>query len=385
MKLPTLILFLSIVFSIYGFGNYFIYSKGLHLLPQNEPLKITYRILFILVSLSFIISRFLGKTDFTTLFQITDWIGSIWLFSLLYFFLIIIGVELILLINKFVHFLPQSLSMPSPQIKTITFIAAISIVSIIIAGGLINQHNPKTTFLKLPIHKKVENYKNLRIVAASDIHFGIFLGKERLQKMVNDILQLKPDIVVLAGDIVSEDIKAVLKMNIGEPLKDLKAPLGIFAITGNHEYIGGIEESAKYLESLNIVLLRDTSILLNNSIYLIGREDREKTRYNGIPRKKIDELLQNLDKNKPKIVLDHQPYQLKEIAKTGIDLQISGHTHHGQLWPFNFITSAIFELSQGYLQIDNSHFYVSSGYGVWAAPVRTSSRPELVVIDLIFD
>jgi len=123
--------------------------------------------------------------------------------------------------------------------------------------------------------------------------------------------------------------------------------------------------------------LRDSATLINNSFYLIGREDRTNNR-----RKNILSLLDSVDKSKPIILLDHQPFNLSESADNDIDLQISGHTHHGQLWPFNFITKAIYEVSSGYKKIKNTHVIVSNGYGTWGPPMRLGNRPEILIIDL---
>ena len=91
-----------------------------------------------------------------------------------------------------------------------------------------------------------------------------------------------------------------------------------------------------------------------------------------------------MDRSKPVILLDHQPFNLEKSVKEGVDLQLSGHTHHGQLWPLNYITSAIYEVSTGYRKIENTHFYVSTGFGTWGPPIRLGNRPELVNIILKF-
>jgi len=203
--------------------------------------------------------------------------------------------------------------------------------------------------------------------------------------MVNRINALKPDIILFAGDLVDEDLAPVIRHDLGKSLTRLSAPLGVYAITGNHEYIGGADKAVRYLEEHGINVLRDSVVLIGNSFYLAGREDRDKNRFSNKARKNLAELLTGVDMAKPVIMMDHQPFRLDDVAAAGVDLQLSGHTHHGQLWPFNYITKAIFELSWGYKQKDKSHFYVSSGYGGWGPPVRTGNRPELVSIRMKFE
>ncbi len=158
--------------------------------------------------------------------------------------------------------------------------------------------------------------------------------------------------------------------------------MGIYAITGNHEYIGGVSRAVKYIESLKIKLLRDTAVEVNGKLILIGREDRDIKRFKGLQRKNLKDILAGVDLSKPLILLDHQPFNLQEAANYNIDLQLSGHTHAGQLWPFTYLTKAIYELDWGYKVKGNTHYYVSSGYGTWGPPVRIGSKPEIVIITL---
>jgi predicted MPP superfamily phosphohydrolase len=138
------------------------------------------------------------------------------------------------------------------------------------------------------------------------------------------------------------------------------------------------------LHDHNIQLLNDTAVLIENSFYLVGREDISISQFTQQKRKELSAIIEDVDKSKPMILLDHQPYKLDQAEKNGIDLQLSGHTHHGQLWPFNFITKAVYELSHGYKQKGTTHYYVSCGIGGWGPPMRTNSRPEIVSIKMHF-
>jgi predicted MPP superfamily phosphohydrolase len=121
-----------------------------------------------------------------------------------------------------------------------------------------------------------------------------------------------------------------------------------------------------------------------NGVPIIGREDRDSRRFKGIQRKALSELVKDTDLSGSLIVIDHQPMNLDEIVAAGIDLQLSGHTHHGQMWPFNYITSKMYRLSRGYERIGKTHFIVSSGYGTWGPPIRLASRSEIYLITLKF-
>ena len=169
-----------------------------------------------------------------------------------------------------------------------------------------------------------------------------------------------------------------IKQNLGETLRTIKAKYGVFAVTGNHEYIGGVEEAYKYLMDHGIRVLRDEVVTIDGGITLVGREDRSIGSFSGKKRKSLRELMANVDKRFPVILMDHQPIGLNEAVEAGADLQLSGHTHHGQIWPFGYITEAIYEVSWGYKKKGETQFYVSSGVGTWGPPVRLGNTPEII-------
>jgi predicted MPP superfamily phosphohydrolase len=147
-------------------------------------------------------------------------------------------------------------------------------------------------------------------------------------------------------------------------------------VPGNHEYISGIDKSIQFIQNTPIQLLRDSVVTLPCGIQLIGRDDRHNRK-----RHSLQELMVNIDKSKPIILLDHQPFDLEKTEAAGIDLQFSGHTHHGQIWPINWVTDYIFEQSHGYRQWGNSHVYVSSGLSLWGPPFRIGTHSEMVIFN----
>jgi uncharacterized protein len=218
----------------------------------------------------------------------------------------------------------------------------------------------------------------------SDIHMGSLTPKNRITRMAGKINSLNPDIIVLAGDMLDEDVGPVIKRDLGSALKNLSAPLGVYGITGNHEYIGGVDEAAKYLTDHGIELIRDSVVRINDSFYLAGREDLSIETFAGKKRKSVEDLLKLAGDDLPVILMDHQPFNLDRSAAAGADLQLSGHTHHGQLWPLNFITRSIFPISRGHGEVNGMQVYVSNGIGTWGPPMRLGSRPEIVNLKIKF-
>jgi len=376
--------FFSIAILIYGAVNYYVFIRGWQALPRLPWLRAAYAGLFVLAAGSFIAGRFLERTSCTALTTAMVWTGSFWLAFMLYLILSLVTLDLLRLSNALFHWWPRAVIDHFQTAKLVAFGLILGGTAVAVIAGHVNALRPRIERLEIDIPKTTGSRRDLRIVMASDIHLGTIIGNGRLAKLVGMINAEKPDVILLAGDIVDEDVGRVIKNNLGETLKKLQAPLGVYGITGNHEYIGGAAAAVDYLNAHGVTMLRDSVIVVDNSFSLAGREDRSGQRFDGRQRRALPDLLKDLDRSKPLILMDHQPFDLEAAAAQGVDLQLSGHTHHGQLWPLNFITNKVYELSWGYKKKGDTHFYVSSGYGTWGPPVRLGNRPEIVVITLRF-
>lgn len=384
MKTSAYIMFFTIVFSIYGLVNLYIGIRGWQSFPHGSSARWYFLIVFLFVSLSFIAGRFLERASLSLTNYILVWIGSFWLAAMLYFFLALLTLDILRIINHFLPFFPGVIAANYAKAKQVTALSITGLVAIVVIGGYINAMATKIQTLDLTIPKGANGRKDITVVLASDMHLGTIIGRWRCDYLAEQIAELKPDLIVLAGDIVDEDLGRVIQQNLGEALRRLQAPLGVYGINGNHEYFGGVEKADRYLRDHGITMLRDSVVMVDGSICLVGRDDRSAGHHWGIPRKPLTELMAPVDRNLPVILLDHQPFNLQEGAAAGADLQLSGHTHHGQLWPFNYVTEKIYEVSRGLKKIGNTWVYVSTGFGTWGPPVRLGNRPEIVKITLHF-
>jgi predicted MPP superfamily phosphohydrolase len=384
MKSNAMIAFYAIFFTLYLLLNFYIYTRGYQALSYLPAYRALYSILFWFLATSYLISRLAERTPFNLLHDALYWTGSFWFAILLYAFLTILLAETTRLINLPFHFLPDTGSIAYQKFKFGIFVGSSVLILLLNLFGFINARTPRIKELNLEIAKNGGKCKELDIAMVSDIHMGVLFGKDRMEKMTKDINNLHPDIILLAGDILDEVQKPIFRDNTGEPLKRLNAPLGVYGITGNHEYIGGINRAIKYIESLGITMIRDSVVKIDGSFYLAGREDRDINRFNGHTRKELSEILNGTDRTLPIILLDHQPFNLQQAEENGIDLQLSGHTHHGQFWPLNWITNKVYEQSWGYKRKGNTHIYVSNGYGFWGPPIRIGNRPEIVLVRVRF-
>lgn len=251
-------------------------------------------------------------------------------------------------------------------------------------GWMTAQH-PKIRKLNYTFKQGSWTRESLHIIAVTDIHLGNLIQKKHFDKLVRQIDGLKPDCVFFVGDTIDEDIDPVIRQDIGSSMRKLHAPFGVYAVNGNHEHMGGVERADAYLVAHGVRMLRDESVVIDEAITLVWREDYI-VRHFGEPRKELSTLLKNVRTDLPVIVLDHQPVKLTEVAKLGgVSLQLSGHTHHGQMWPFSYLTRAIFEVSWGEKKILDTWFYVSSGWGTWGPPIRTGNTPEILDIRIRFE
>ena len=376
-----MLIFFSIAFTIYSLVNIYLFFKGYNAIPCLKNNRFIYAITFFLLAGLFIVAKILESKHSSVITDALNIIGGFWLAFMLYGFLFFLLSDIILLMLRITGIVKGDSILLF--IKW-SFVFTISASALLIIGGFINAIIPFTREYNLTINKSAGPVKTLRIAAVSDIHLGSIIRKRSLKKMSGIIKDLKPDLVLLLGDIVDGEIGPVMRGDLLQYFSYPDCTDGLYAITGNHEFIGGAARTIPYIESKGIRILKDEIVTLKGGIQLIWRIDRDSYRFYRKERLSLDELMKQADTTKPVILLDHQPFHLDETAKYGVDLQLSGHTHNGQMWPLNYVTKMIYELSYGYLKKGNTNFIVSSGYGLWGPRVRLGSRSEVLLINIKF-
>lgn len=355
----------------YFLNRYIVTRMGLALngLPYLKNLKIFYWIL----ASTFFIGQFLERLQPHFITKAISGIGSVWLAWFMYILFILLFIDIIRLLNHWFSFIPMGLFNGKLLALLVFFIS-----TTIVTYGFFNARNPIVKSVEVTLDKPLE--RELKIALVSDLHVGAINGNGKMEKMQNLINQQKPDIVLIAGDLVDHNPQFAIKENVGVHFKNIHAPLGIYAVTGNHEYIGDAETSVAYFSKNNVKYLRDSVININNIIQIAGREDKQKWVATGQKRKDLKTILVGVNPNLPIILIDHQPVEYDQAVANNIDLMVSGHTHKGQMFPMNYITKAVFENDYGLYQKGKTWFYTSNGYGTWGPPVRVGNRPEVVVI-----
>ena len=218
------------------------------------------------------------------------------------------------------------------------------------------------------------------IAHLSDLHLDGLKTLKWFQSIIMRVNNLNPDLIVITGDLIDSACDGLEKFC--EPLRQLKAPYGVFAITGNHEYYVGINRFLEFAEKSNIIVLRNSSRTIANAIELIGIDDDTGKRFS-LAGSDLKKAIANCDSSKPLILLSHQPKYFTEVSAMGIDIQLSGHTHAGQIPPMDLIVSLLYEYPYGLYRNDSSYIYTSCGTGTWGPPMRLFSRSEIVKIILV--
>lgn len=350
--------------------NFYVFYRLIYMLPAVVALRGIVLGVGIVVILS-LFGYFLGRDALPqSVISCMYNISTSWIFMAVYFLVIFLVLDILRLV-------------PAVPVETIlyknwiSFVAIVGLVALVFVFGHQKYLHKERVELDITLNKPGALKAPLKIVALSDLHLGNSIGREEFAGWVELINKEEPDIVLFAGDVIDFDVRPLLEQNMAEVFKQIKSKYGMYAAMGNHEYISGANNSVEFFEKAGVNVLRDSSRLIDDQFYVVGRDDRS---YFG--RRPIWELTDSLDKSKPIIVLDHQPYELDEVVPHGVDVQLSGHTHHGQIWPISWITNAIYEQSHGYLQKGNTHFYVSSGMGLWGGKYRIGTQSEYVVINL---
>ncbi len=376
-----MLIFFSTALLIYFLANFYLYTKGYGAFPVLQRNRLRYATVFFFLAAIFIFAKVLESRHSSVITDALNIIGGFWLAFMLYGFLFFLLADILLLIFRITGIIPHENIL---LYRKISFLVIISVISLLIIVGFINAIIPVVKEYDITINKNAGEVKNLRIAAVSDIHLGSIIRKRSMRKLSEILQTLKPDLVLLLGDIVDGELGPVLRDDLLQYFVCPKCEHGMLAISGNHEFIGGASRTIPYIKSKGIPLLMDEIHTLKGGIQFIGRIDRDGSRFYGKQRLKLSELMAATDSTKPLILLDHQPVNYNETVKYGIDLELSGHTHNGQMWPLNYVTSMIFELSYGYLKKGNTHFIVSSGYGLWGPRVRLGSRSEVLLINIKF-
>ena len=350
---------LTVILSMFAYVSWHVWR----LLPFSTPVKVVV-LLLMLAALCCMVFQF--KSDSLPLGMATVMyeIGNSWLVIMFY----LLMAFLVLDIGRLVHLVPATWL----RDNAVTSAVLTGLMLVTFIGGNIHYHNKQRQEINLTTDKPLE--RPLKIVMVSDLHAGFHNRRAEIGRWVNMINAEQADLILIAGDMIDGNVRPLQAQGTAEELHRLNAPT--IACLGNHEYITGLDKSLELLSHTGIHILRDSTMTIGN-VTIAGRDDRSNRR-----RKNVEQLMNGIDRDTYIIMLDHQPYHLEEAEQNGVDLQLSGHTHRGQVWPLNWVTKKMYECDYGQWQRGKTDYYVSSGLGIWGGKFRIGTDSEYVVINV---
>lgn len=358
---------------------------------------IPYITLYSLLALSLLFAFLLPSSGFQVFVKR---LSNYWLGTLLYILLFVFTADILRLILKRIPGKLHDLLFSKPGYVSVGILLTILVTAFSFYGAYHASYIRVHPY-DISIEKSCRNRKDLKIALIADLHLGYSFGKRQVTQMVEKINLLNADIVLVAGDLFDNEYDAVQQPDeIADILAQMQSTYGTYGVFGNHDVterlLGGfsvpVQESGmrdrrfeEFAEKANIRILDDQVECIDDIFYLAGRKDAFRPGDGTKSRMTPEEILNGLDRSKPVIVLDHQPKQTQELADAGADLQLSGHTHNGQLWPGNLLIHLFWENPAGYLKKGNLHNIVTSGVGVWGPSMRTGTDSEICSITVHFD
>lgn len=264
-------------------------------------------------------------------------------------------------------FIPQA----QKTLKTIYLLSFAGLIGL----SLYNTYVPTVRYFTVQLDKATPP---LRLGVASDLHLGKIFGGKQLDKLAQIMRAEKVDIILLPGDIMDDNVDAYLDEQMASHLAKLQAPLGVYATLGNHDFFGDQKRIEQEIRAVGIVPLMDQTIQIGDRITLVGRNDDLVKN-----RPSLKQLLQGANLNLPVIVMDHRPTDVEINSQEPMDIQVSGHTHNGQIFPANLIVQYFYRIAYGHENINGRDIFVTSGYGLWGIPFRLGTQSEIFVIDVV--
>jgi predicted MPP superfamily phosphohydrolase len=310
------------------------------------------------------------------------WMGTIFIFS------VVAGMTdvTIFILKKFIRHTNFDDSKPDQcSSRRMRYILVITLLTSLYA--CIEARTIRTPHITITSSKVPESTAQIRIALLSDVHLGLLLGENRLKSIVNIMNRQKPDLVISTGDLVDGKLNWAISIAKNQPLIDLlnsiQAPLGKFAVIGNHEVYSGLQQADEFTRAAGFTLLRNSSVLLSHNITVTGIDDQAANLNRTADQAVESALAAAVDKQSFHLLLKHRP-ELLDGTTDYFDLQLSGHVHGGQIFPFNLLVKLKHAVQCGITQFPSgSHMYVSRGTGTWGPPMRLLAPPEITIIDIM--
>lgn len=374
-------LFLLTFLGIYGSAHLYAFMKIRSAFSFGAGPGIILGIFMTIMTCAPILVRILETHGYDLSARLFSCIGYTWMGVLFLFFSISILADIYRLVVTCAGFMlhrDMSQYLFSARLAfSVPFVLALGIA----LYGYFEALDIRTEHITVPSSKIPHEVGSVRIVQVSDVHMGLIVRKQRLDRIIRAIKKVNPDLIVSTGDLVDGQINGL--GGLAGEMSELRPRYGKYAVTGNHEFYAGLSQALEITRNAGFRVLRGEAVNISGIITVAGVDDPTAKRFGLSRGPGEEELLSGLEPDTFTVLLKHIPI-VREKTMGLYDLQLSGHTHRGQLFPFSLVVRMFFEHISGWYDLDNgSHLYVSRGTGTWGPPMRFLSPPEITVIDIV--
>ena len=376
----SFIAFLSTFVILYGLLNFYFYRKVSLCVPLDSWVRTLLAVFLVLMVFAPFLVNLSAKAGLRDLAVVSAYVGYIWMGAVFIFFCTHLVFDAAF-VSRWI-LLKITGGAPSAVFdkRAAVLGVVVMMVSAAVLWGWFEARNIRIEKIRVTSEKIPSSHPTVRIVQVSDMHFGVILGEAFARKVAGLLSEIGPDILVSTGDMIDRGLPD--PDSVARVLRSVPSPMGKFAVAGNHEFYAGIDDAAGFHEKAGFVFLRNEAVPVSEHLAIAGIDDPAGKRYGldwGVTRKK---LLESLSPEHFTILLKHQPVPAGG-ARYGIDLQLSGHTHMGQIFPFTIVVNRVYPHRSGFHRLeDGSIMYVNRGTGFWGPPIRFLAPPEITVIDI---
>jgi hypothetical protein len=376
-------LFLLVFFTIYGGAHAYVFSRIKAAFPLLSTLQqaglVLLMIFMILAPVLVRVSEHYGHESAAC---VLSYIGYLWMGVLFLFFVMSVFFDIYRLLLYIAGLILQadlSFLLPRPVYALVVPLALSVALN---AYGFYEARTIRTGVVTIHTSKIPREIGRLRIAQLSDVHIGMIVREERLRRILDAVRKAEPDLLVSTGDLLDGQIDNL--MSSADLLRQIRPRYGKYAVMGNHEYFAGIVKALDFHERAGFVVLRGDALTLANLISIAGMDDATGARFGAYRPAEEKTLMAKLPKDTFTLLLKHRPV-VEPDSEGHFDLQLAGHTHKGQIYPFVWLTGLVFPYHSGYHDLaKGSRLYINPGAGTWGPPVRLLAPPEITVIDLVY-
>ncbi len=373
-------LFLVVYLSLYSLLHLYAFIKVKAACQFGWRTGLLVGMFFILMIFAPVIVRLTENAGHEIFARGMAYIGYTWMAILFLFFSVSILIDLYRLLIWLTGLIMNKDMSGFAITPLVAFLVPLAVSLCVAVYGYFEALNIKTDHITIETTKLPPNVERFRIAQISDVHIGLIVREDRLERMIKKIREADPDILVSTGDLLDGQINGISELATN--FSAYKPRLGKYAVTGNHEYIAGIKPAIEFTENAGFKVLRSESINIGNIVTLAGVDDQGSSTTGIVNNPDEKALLGPLPKDRFTVFLKHRPL-IKPGSAGLFDLQLSGHAHKGQIFPFSIITHYYYTHQAGLLKFDGGMLYISRGTGTWGPPIRFLAPPEVTVIDLV--